>query len=365
VADQARQAEERQRHDSQWQLLQAELATVAGQTEQTAVELQQAVSLREDLLQKIESYRSFRNEVYATKTNLLSEVQKLDRSLRELKRRCHDLEERVHALQLDSAKFEYELKHCRDQIETQYNITLEDAYKNRIDAPIAEIEAEAGRCEAAIQEIGPVNPAAVEEYRRAADRYDFMLSQATDLETAAASLRQIIADIDRTMAERFAEGFAAINAHFSDIFVRLFGGGSAVLELSQSDNILESGVEIFVQPPGKRRQNLALLSGGERALTVISILFSFLAYRPAPFCVIDEIDSALDESNVRRFSEFLGEYSKHSQFIVVTHRKGTMEAADILHGVTMEDSGVSRLVSVKFLEDGKAMEEGRMMRGTN
>jgi len=365
VADQARQAEERQRHDSQWQLLQAELATVAGQTEQTAIELHQAVSLREDLLQKLESYRSFRNEVYATKTNLLSEVQKLDRSLRDLKRRCHDLEERVHALQLDSAKFEYELKHCRDQIETQYNITLEDAYKNRIDAPIAEIEAEAGRCEAAIQEIGPVNPAAVEEYRRAADRYDFMLSQATDLETAAASLRQIIADIDRTMAERFAEGFAAINAHFSDIFVRLFGGGSAVLELSQSDNILESGVEIFVQPPGKRRQNLALLSGGERALTVISILFSFLAYRPAPFCVIDEIDSALDESNVRRFSEFLGEYSKHSQFIVVTHRKGTMEAADILHGVTMEDSGVSRLVSVKFLEDGKVMEEGRMMRGTN
>ena len=167
------------------------------------------------------------------------------------------------------------------------------------------------------------------------------------------------------MAERFTAGFNEINKHFADIFVRLFGGGSAILELSTPDNVLESGVEIFVQPPGKRRQNLALLSGGERALTVISILFSFLAYRPAPFCVIDEIDSALDEANVRRFSEFLTEYSKQSQFIVVTHRKGTMEAADILHGVTMEDSGVSRLVSVKFLEDGKQMEEGRMMRGTN
>ena len=292
-------------------------------------------------------------------------MQKLDRSLRDLKRRSHELEERVHALRLDSAKYEYELKHCRDQIETQYNLSLAEAYEKRLDAPVAELEAEAGRCEAAIQEIGPVNPAAVEEYRRAADRYDFMLSQSEDLEKAAASLRQIIADIDRTMAEKFEEGFAAINAHFSDIFVRLFGGGSAVLELSEADSVLESGVEIFVQPPGKRRQNLALLSGGERALTVISILFSFLAYRPAPFCVIDEIDSALDESNVRRFSEFLSEYSKHSQFIVVTHRKGTMEAADILHGVTMEDSGVSRLVSVKFQEEGQQVEEGRMMRGTN
>ena len=365
VADQVRQAEERQRHDAQWQDLQAEMATVAGQTEQTASELQQAVALREVLLQKIDGYRTFRNELYAAKTNLLSEVQKLDRSLRDLKRRSHELEERVHALRLDSAKYEYELKHCRDQIETQYNLSLTEAYEKRLDAPVAELEAEAGRCEAAIQEIGPVNPAAVEEYRRAADRYDFMLSQSEDLEKAAASLRQIIADIDRTMAEKFEEGFAAINAHFSDIFVRLFGGGSAVLELSEADSVLESGVEIFVQPPGKRRQNLALLSGGERALTVISILFSFLAYRPAPFCVIDEIDSALDESNVRRFSEFLSEYSKHSQFIVVTHRKGTMEAADILHGVTMEDSGVSRLVSVKFQEEGQQVEEGRMMRGTN
>ena len=267
-------------------------------------------------------------------------------------------------MQLDYAKYEFEVKNCKEQIEGQYNSSLEEAARNRIDAPVAEIEAQAGRCESDIQLIGPVNPAAVEEYRRTADRYEFMQSQSSDLETAVASLRQIIADIDRTMSERFAVGFAKINEHFADIFVRLFGGGSATLELSPAENILESGVEIFVQPPGKRRQNLALLSGGERALTVISILFSFLAYRPAPFCVIDEVDSALDESNVRRFSEFLTEYSKHSQFIVVTHRKGTMEAADILHGVTMEDSGVSRLVSVKFLEDGKATEEGRMMRGT-
>ncbi len=365
LADQTRQTEEKDRIDQQWHSLRTEAEGVASQKEETERDLQDASFEREDLVNKNEKYRLFRNELFADKSRLLAETQKLDRALRDLKRKCHDLEETLHTVQLDYAKCEFEIKTCREQIESQYNVSLEEAHRNRIDAPVAEIEAQARRCEAEIQEIGPVNPTAVDEYRRTADRYEFMQSQSIDLETAVTSLRQIIADIDQTMAERFTAGFNEINKHFADIFVRLFGGGSAILELSTPDNVLESGVEIFVQPPGKRRQNLALLSGGERALTVISILFSFLAYRPAPFCVIDEIDSALDEANVRRFSEFLTEYSKQSQFIVVTHRKGTMEAADILHGVTMEDSGVSRLVSVKFLEDGKQMEEGRMMRGTN
>ena len=364
VADQSRQADEKERIDRQWKTLRTEAAGVEEQKEETERAVADASFEREDLVGKNARYREFRNELFVEKSRVLVEAQKLDRSLRDLKRRCHELEETLHAVRLDYTKYEFERKTCREQIEGQYNVTLEEAARNRIEAPTADIEAQARRCEAEIQEIGPVNPAAVDEYRRTADRYEFMQSQSVDLESAVASLRQIIADIDRTMAERFAVGFAEINTHFADIFVRLFGGGSATLELTSPDNVLESGVEIFVQPPGKRRQNLALLSGGERALTVISILFSFLAYRPAPFCVIDEIDSALDESNVRRFSEFLSEYSKHSQFIVVTHRKGTMEAADILHGVTMEDSGVSRLVSVKFLEDGKQTEEGRIMRGT-
>ena len=363
VADHSRQHEESLRVEEQWQSLQTEKTTVSRQRGETERELRDAIMEKEDRTQKTERYKECRNEIYAEKTRLLADTQKLDRSLRDLKRRGHELEESLHTVQLDYAKYEFELKYCQEQIETQYNSSLEAATRGRLALPAAELEKQAQLCEQEIQAIGPVNPAAVEEYRRAADRHDFMLAQADDLSAAAESLRQIIADLDHTMSEKFEAGFAAINGHFSDIFVRLFGGGSASLELSQTDNILESGVEIFVQPPGKRRQNLALLSGGERALTVISILFSFLAYRPAPFCVVDEIDSALDEANVRRFSEFLTEYSKQSQFIVVTHRKGTMEAADILHGVTMEDSGVSRLVSVKFLEDGKEKEEGRMMRG--
>lgn len=365
VADHSRQHEESRRIEEQWQSLQTEKANAGKQQVETEHELKDAMLEKEDLIRKIEGYKTQRSEIFAEKTRLLSDTQKLDRILRDLKRRSHELEENLHNVQLDYAKYDFELKYCQEQIETQYNSTLEEAARERMDLPPAELEKQSRLHEQEIQSIGPVNPTAVEEYRRAADRHDFMLAQADDLSKAAESLRQIIADLDQTMTEKFETGFAAINAHFSDIFVRLFGGGSASLELSQADNVLETGVEIYVQPPGKRRQNLALLSGGERALTVISILFSFLAYRPAPFCVVDEIDSALDEANVRRFSEFLTEYSRKSQFIVVTHRKGTMEAADILHGVTMEDSGVSRLVSVKFLEDGKEKEEGRMMRGAS
>lgn len=364
MADQNRQTQEKERIESQWEALQQETSVIAKQLEETGQDLQQALAERAELAARHESYRSFRDEIYAKKSGLLVETQRLDRLLRDLKRRSHELEESLHNVQLDSAKCEFELKACLELIEGQYGISVEEARRNRVEDTEERIEEQARRCEDEILQLGPVNPAAVSEYRRAADRYDFMRAQSVDLEKAVSSLRQMIADIDNTMQERFSEGFSAINAHFSDIFVRLFGGGNATLELSTPENMLESGVEIFVQPPGKRRQNLALLSGGERALTVISILFSFLAFRPAPFCVIDEIDSALDEANVRRFSEFLTEYSRRSQFIVVTHRKGTMEAADILHGVTMEDSGVSRLVSVKFLEDSKQMEEGRMMRGT-
>ena len=363
VADHKRQHEENRIIEEQWQRLQAETAATGKQHGETERDLRDAMADKAELLQKTERYKECRTEIYAEKTRVLSDTQRMDRNLRELKKKSHDLEETLHSVQLDFAKYDFELKYCQEQIETQYESTLEAAARDRLDLPVQEIEKQARRHEQEIQVIGPVNPTAVEEYRRAADRHDFMRAQAEDLAKAADSLRQIIADLDQTMAEKFEAGFAAINAHFSDIFVRLFGGGSATLELSPADSILESGVEIYVQPPGKRRQNLALLSGGERALTVISILFSFLAFRPAPFCVVDEIDSALDEANVRRFSEFLTEYAKKSQFIVVTHRKGTMEAADILHGVTMEDSGVSKLVSVKFLEGGKEKEEGRMMRG--
>ena len=152
------------------------------------------------------------------------------------------------------------------------------------------------------------------------------------------------------MNKRFKEAFAAINNYFAQCYIKLFGGGTAVLKLSEPDDILNSGIDIEVQPPGKKLQSLYLLSGGERALTVIALLFALLSYRPAPFCILDEIDAALDDANIVRFSKFLREFSQQTQFIIITHRKGTMECADIMYGVTMEESGVSKMLSVKINE---------------
>jgi chromosome segregation protein len=162
------------------------------------------------------------------------------------------------------------------------------------------------------------------------------------------SLLQVIAEIAESMKQQFITEFYKINENFNEVFVQLFGGGQAQLVLSDADNILESGIEIIARPPGKKLQNLMLLSGGERALTAIALLFAILKMKPAPFCVLDEIDAALDDANVDRYASFLKEFAKTTQFIIVTHRKGTMESADCLYGVSMEDSGVSKLISVKL-----------------
>jgi len=168
------------------------------------------------------------------------------------------------------------------------------------------------------------------------------------------SLEAVISEINAGMAKRFQEAFGKINEFFAEAYVRLFGGGTAVLSLADPEDILESGIDIEVQPPGKKLQSLYLLSGGERALTVIALLFALLSYKPSPFCILDEIDAPLDDANIDRFASFLKSYAENTQFIVITHRKGTMEAADIMYGITMEESGVSKLLSVKM--DGKEEE---------
>jgi chromosome segregation protein len=162
----------------------------------------------------------------------------------------------------------------------------------------------------------------------------------------------VIEEMDTEMSRRFHETFEEIREQFQDVFVQLFGGGRADLMLSQPDNLLETGIDIVAQPPGKKLQNLALLSGGERALTAMALLFAILRVKPVPFCVLDEVEAALDEANVSRFAEYMHHFSKQTQFICVTHRKGTMESADVLYGITMQEGGVSKLVSVR-LEDTK------------
>ena len=193
-----------------------------------------------------------------------------------------------------------------------------------------------------------MNPNAVEEYAEKKARYEEEEAQIADLSAAKQDIEQIIQKIDQDMTRTFREAFHQIQEYFNEIFMRLFGGGIAELRLTDKEDILSSGVEILVTLPDKKRQNLSALSGGERALTVIALLFSFLRYRPSPFSILDEIDAPLDEANVSRFGEFLQEFAKNTQFIVVTHRKGTMRAADTMYGVTVEDAGVSKVLSIRL-----------------
>jgi len=199
-----------------------------------------------------------------------------------------------------------------------------------------------------IKALGSINIDSIEEYKQTKERYDFMCEQRLDLEDASAKLRKVIQDMTKIMKEQFEKQFKVINKNFGEVFSELFGGGKAELKLTDEDNILECGIDIEVQPPGKKLQNMTLLSGGEKAFTAIALLFAILKINPAPFCVLDEIEAALDDVNVFRFADYLKKFTKDTQFLVITHRKGTMEAADTVYGITMEENGISKLLSMKL-----------------
>jgi chromosome segregation protein len=199
-----------------------------------------------------------------------------------------------------------------------------------------------------LERMGPVNVLAVEQLQEHEERYEFLTTQRQDLLDSIAELDQSIRKIDRTSRERFQEAFEAINRHFGEIFRQLFGGGTAGLSLIDEQDVLESGIDVMAQPPGKRLQNVLLLSGGEKALTAISLMFAIFEYRPSPFCILDEVDAPLDDANIGRFVKMLEGLKERTQFVLITHSRRTMEIADQLYGVTMEEPGVSKLVSVKL-----------------
>ncbi len=186
---------------------------------------------------------------------------------------------------------------------------------------------------------------------RLPERYEFLKEQHEDLVEAKETLIQIVEELDAAMRNQFEEQFARISKEFDAVFKQLFGGGKGTLELMEDEDILEAGIRIIAQPPGKKLQNMMQLSGGEKALTAISLLFAIQNLKPSPFCLLDEIEAALDDSNVDRFAQYLHKLTKHTQFIVITHRRGTMTAADRLYGITMQEKGISTLVSVDLLEE--------------
>ena len=232
-----------------------------------------------------------------------------------------------------------------------YEITYPEALKYpETDASAGELSKNASELRGSIRTLGTVNVNAVEEYTETRDRYEFLTKQKEDIIQAEEKLKTIIKDLSSLMEKQFREKLEIISDNFNDVFREMFGGGQAYLKLAEEDNVLDSGIDIIAQPPGKTLQSMMLLSGGERALTAIAILFSILKMKPSPFCILDEIEAALDDANVLRFGDYLQRFSNETQFIVITHRKGTMEAADVLYGVTMQEAGVSKIVSVKFDE---------------
>lgn len=279
------------------------------------------------------------------------EIQKLEADVKEYNKDIAALQGDLHKVEMQTARLELELENTELRLLETYDMSYNKAQEYRDEG--LNLSWAAKRCEELkndIRSMGTVNVNAIEEYEKLSERYNFLSTQVEDLTKARDNLIAVIAEIAESMKLQFITEFNKINENFNEVFKQLFGGGHAELVLSDEDNVLESGIEIIAKPPGKKLQNLMLLSGGERALTAIALLFGILKMKPAPFCVLDEIDAALDDANVDRYAEFLVNFSVTTQFIIVTHRKGTMEAADCLYGVSMEDNGISKLVSVK-LED--------------
>lgn len=259
------------------------------------------------------------------------------------------LQEEYSRVEVKKTKLESEMEALQDRMWNEYELTYSSALQLKKDiGSLSSAQRKINELRAAIKELGPVNVSSIEEYVKTKERFEFMSAQRNDMDQAREKLMRVIQEMTSIMKKQFMEQFELINKNFNIVFKELFNGGRAGLILSDEDNVLESGIEIEVQPPGKKLQNMMLLSGGERAFTAIALLFSILRLKPSPFCILDEIEAALDDANVYRFAEYLRRYSDQTQFIIVTHRKGTMEGSDTLYGVTMQEHGVSKVVSMKM-----------------
>jgi chromosome segregation protein len=273
-----------------------------------------------------------------------------ERALRDMRAQLARLRDDHADSQLRLRELALAADHLRDTVLERYRVDLLDAGPAAEEGDPARAESRLAELQAAIEAIGEVNLMAIDEYRELEERSQFLTAQQEDLRQSLEGLQTAIAKINRTTRKRFRETFDLVNAKFQEIFPRLFRGGQGELKLTDETDLLETGIEIIVQPPGKKLQNVGLLSGGEKALTAVALIFSIFLIKPSPFCMLDEVDAPLDDANIGRFNEMVKEMAEVSQFIVITHSKRTMEVADTLYGVTMEEPGVSKLVSVRFNE---------------
>jgi chromosome segregation protein len=315
--------------------------------ERAGRELESAIATRAE---RIEAGRSLETRVSILKRR----IEMTDSALKTRRRELEAVRDRRSAEEVVLAREESDREHLRKSFEEAHGISLAQAASllspDELSKGDVETQAELAEIKEKIDAIGPVNPMADEEYRELETRHEFVTRQRQDLLDSISQTETAIGRIDRNSRQRFKEAFEAINREFQLTFRQLFGGGGAGLRLVDEEDVLESGIDIIAQPPGKKLQNVLLLSGGEKAMTAIALLFAIFRYRPSPFCLLDEVDAPLDDANIGRFLTMLRELRDTTQFIIITHSRKTMEMADQLYGVTMEEPGISKLVSVSLVE---------------
>lgn len=303
------------------------------------------------------------NEVASEKDIAFSELEKLKKQKSDLSLLINEVETKYHKINQEYNRIQYELKEKEVslgkydvkldnlllELSENYSLTYEYACRNfELDLPVDMARSKVENIKKEISKLGEVNTGSIAEYERVSERYNFLVKQSSDLEDSSTELSSIISEMDKIMIERFKETFDKISLEFNEVFRKLFRGGKGTLKLTTPDDLLNTGIDIIAEPPGKKLNSIGLLSGGEKTLTAIAVLFAILNVKPSPFCILDEVEAALDEANVDTFGKYLKEKKETSQFILITHKKRTMEYADVLYGITMQESGVSKLVSVNL-----------------
>ena len=299
-----------------------------------------------ELEKNLEELEAKKEEINKGHKNFFAKREELSKQISELDKESFRLTNQVERLQ-------EAMNNQADYMWNEYEITVELAkkFKDETLPSYTAVKKEISELRSGIKALGDVNVNAIEDYRNLSERYELYSNQRNDLVEAEEALMKIIEQLDMEMRKQFEEKFLAIKEQFDVVFRELFGGGKGTLELMEDEDVLTAGIRINAQPPGKKLQNMMQLSGGEKALTAIALLFAIQNLKPSPFCLLDEIEAALDDSNVGRYAKYLHKLTQNTQFIVITHRRGTMAASDILYGITMQEKGVSTLVSVNLIEN--------------
>ncbi|MBR3263216.1 MAG: AAA family ATPase, partial [Lachnospiraceae bacterium] len=332
--------------------------------DKTTLETNRTASIRgmDEKREEIEKIRQTLEQAEVDKKELLAHLDEVEAAKEEqtgshkgfidkreeYSERIADLDKEVFRLNSSREKLEERFENRSSYIWDEYELTYNNALPLRDESltDVKEMRDKINELKASIRGLGVINVGAIDEYKEVKERYDFLTNQYQDLQKAEADLVKIIRDLDKQMRTQFNTEFKKIRAEFSKVFKEMFGGGTGSIELEEDVDVLDAGISIIAQPPGKKLQNMLQLSGGEKALTAIAVLFAIQNLKPSPFCILDEIEAALDDANITRFAEYLHKLSNEVQFIVITHRRGTMEAADRLYGITMQEKGVSTLISV-------------------